>query len=142
MVTRASDGLDLGRTQESITNRELRSHFPTSLLTLLHHPRIPITLTERQRLSGLSITPLRARALYVVAHGPGVDMEDPLCVPSPRGWRAGVALLRYEFAYRECGTKHPDEPHVAHAAVRGLPSLDSRFMPPDGLLRSWVQVFC
>src|SRR4051812_6727358 len=30
----------------------------------------------------------------------------------------GIATLRYQFPYMECGSKRPDSPAVAHAAVR------------------------
>lgn len=36
--------------------------------------------------------------------------------------RRGVARLRYQFAYMERGSKRPDAPALAHAAVRAAAS--------------------
>ena len=59
------------------------------------------------------------RAACVLAHGAGAGMRHPFMAAIATGLAArGVAVLRYEFAYMEQGSKRPDPPKVAHARVR------------------------
>src|SRR5919112_98651 len=81
--------------------------------------RATITLTDGQDVSGLLVVPPRARACYVVAHGAGAGMEHPFMGSVAEGLaERGVATLRYQFPYMQRGSKRPDVPKVAHAAVR------------------------
>ncbi|HVG05933.1 MAG TPA: alpha/beta family hydrolase [Burkholderiaceae bacterium] len=41
----------------------------------------------------------------------------------------GIATLRYQFPYMERGSKRPDAPRVAHAAVRAAVATASSVMP-------------
>ncbi|HEX4782508.1 MAG TPA: alpha/beta family hydrolase [Usitatibacter sp.] len=60
-----------------------------------------------------------ARAAYVLAHGAGAGMRHPFMEAFARGLAArGIAVLRYEFAYMEQGSKRPDPPKAAQARVR------------------------
>src|ERR1700744_1808402 len=69
--------------------------------------------------SGLLQTPRGARAVIVLAHGAGAGMNHPFMVAVADGLAArGVATLRYQFPYMERGSKRPDPPPIAHAAVR------------------------
>jgi predicted alpha/beta-hydrolase family hydrolase len=59
------------------------------------------------------------RFVYVLAHGAGAGMthsflESFATLLAERG----VATFRYNFPYMESGSKRPDAPAVAHAAVR------------------------
>jgi predicted alpha/beta-hydrolase family hydrolase len=59
------------------------------------------------------------RFVYVLAHGAGAGMthaflESFAVLLKERG----VATFRYNFPYMESGSKRPDAPAVAHAAVR------------------------
>jgi uncharacterized protein len=64
-------------------------------------------------------TPPSPRYLYVFAHGAGAGMKHPFMAAFARDLRAhDVATLRYEFPYMERGSKRPDPPAVAQAAVR------------------------
>ena len=63
--------------------------------------------------------PANARAGYVLAHGAGAGMNHPFLAAVARGLaERGIATLRYQFPYMEQGSKRPDPPKVAHAAVR------------------------
>ncbi|MDB5578788.1 MAG: alpha/beta hydrolase [Bradyrhizobium sp.] len=69
--------------------------------------------------SGLLLTPENTSACYVFAHGAGAGMEHRFMADVAAGLAArGVATLRYQFPYMEAGSKRPDRPEVAHAAVR------------------------
>jgi uncharacterized protein len=80
---------------------------------------ITIAVAEGVRVSGLLQTPQRARACYVLAHGAGAGMTHPFMASVAEGLaERGIATLRYQFAYMERGSKRPDPPKLAHAAVR------------------------
>ncbi|HTZ78186.1 MAG TPA: alpha/beta family hydrolase [Stellaceae bacterium] len=80
---------------------------------------LTITVDDRRRVSGLLQLPARARACYVLAHGAGAGMTHPFleAVATELGER-GIATLRYQFPYMEQGSKRPDPPALAQAAVR------------------------
>jgi uncharacterized protein len=69
--------------------------------------------------SGLLTRPPHARACFVFAHGAGAGMTHPFMAKVAAGLgERGIATLRYQFPYMEKGSKRPDQPSVAHAAVR------------------------
>jgi hypothetical protein len=69
--------------------------------------------------SGLLLRPDGARALYLFAHGAGAGMTHKAMESCARGLaERGVATLRYQFSYMEKGSRRPDPPKIAHAAVR------------------------
>ena len=74
--------------------------------------------------------PPQARACYVLAHGAGAGMTHPFldAVASELGAR-GVASLRYQFPYMQQGSKRPDPPGLAQAAVRGAVAEAARLTP-------------
>jgi uncharacterized protein len=58
-------------------------------------------------------------AAIVFAHGAGAGMAHPFMAAFAAGLaQRGVAVLRYQFPYMEQGSKRPDAPAVAQAAVR------------------------
>lgn len=60
-----------------------------------------------------------ASALLVLAHGAGAGMSHPfMTAVADRLAEAGVSTLRFQFPYMEAGSKRPDRPAIAHAAVR------------------------
>lgn len=74
--------------------------------------------------------PPKARAGYVLAHGAGAGMKHPFLAAVAKGLaQRGIATLRYEFAYMEAGSKRPDSPAIAAAAVRTAVAEASRRMP-------------
>jgi hypothetical protein len=69
--------------------------------------------------SALLLRPEGAKALYLFAHGAGAGMSHKAMESSAQGLaKRGIATLRYQFPYMEKGSKRPDRPPVAHAAVR------------------------
>src|SRR5262245_25729418 len=91
---------------------------------------VTITIDDATRVSGLLQAPKDARACYVLAHGAGAGMKHPFmaAVASELAER-GIATLRYQFAYMEKGTKRPDPPRLAHAAVRAAVAEAARLVP-------------
>ena len=89
-----------------------------------------ISLGHEQRVSGLLQTPPEARACYVLAHGAGAGMAHPFLASIADGLaERGIATLRYQFPYMENGSKRPDPPKVAHAAVLAAVLEASRLVP-------------
>jgi predicted alpha/beta-hydrolase family hydrolase len=70
-------------------------------------------------LSAILMKPAKARACFVFAHGAGAGMSHIFMerIATGLAWR-GIATLRYQFPFMEKGSKRPDAPAVAHAAVR------------------------
>jgi hypothetical protein len=80
---------------------------------------IAIALDDGGHVSGLWLRPPRAQTCLVLAHGAGADMAHKSMAALAEGLAArGVATLRYQFPYSERGSKRPDPPAVAEAAVR------------------------
>lgn len=80
---------------------------------------VEILLHEGSTLPGLWQAPPDAYACLVLAHGAGAGMTHRAMVATADGLASrGVATLRYEFAYMARGSRRPDPPAVAHAAVR------------------------
>jgi uncharacterized protein len=78
-----------------------------------------ITLADGSTVSALWQKPKDAKAVLVLAHGAGAGMTHKHMAATADGLEArGVAVLRYNFAYMEKGSKRPDNPPVAHAVVR------------------------
>jgi predicted alpha/beta-hydrolase family hydrolase len=87
------------------------------MTTSAHDLSIP--LPDGSSVSGLWLAPDDARACLVLAHGAGAGMTHTSMAAIAEGLAArGVATLRYQFPYMERGSKRPDAPPVAHAAVR------------------------
>ncbi|MBR1226968.1 MULTISPECIES: alpha/beta family hydrolase [unclassified Bradyrhizobium] len=80
---------------------------------------LKIEITSADPVSALLIHPPQARACYVFAHGAGAGMAHASMETIATGLAdRGIATLRYQFPYMEKGSKRPDAPGVAHAAVR------------------------
>ena len=91
---------------------------------------ISIALADDTRVSGLLQAPARARGCYVLAHGAGAGMAHPFMAAVAAGLAArGIATLRYQFAYMERGSKRPDPPKLAHAAVRAAVAEAAQRLP-------------
>src|ERR1700742_3745076 len=80
--------------------------------------------------SGLLIQPPQARACFMFAHCAGAGVTHPLMEPLATGLgERGIATLRYQFPYMEKGSKRPDSPAVAQAAVRAAVAEARRCCP-------------
>src|SRR5580698_10310975 len=80
--------------------------------------------------SALLTRPAGASACFVFAHGAGAGMNHPFMAAVAEGLAGrGVATLRYQFPYMEKGSKRPDAPAVAHAAVRAAAAEAARHCP-------------
>jgi hypothetical protein len=91
---------------------------------------VTITVDETRKVSGLLEIPRDARACYVLAHGAGAGMAHPfMAAVATELAERGIATLRYQFPYMEQGTKRPDVPKVAHAAVRAAVAEAARRAP-------------
>jgi uncharacterized protein len=85
-----------------------------------HHPqKLTIQVGKSALVSAVLTRPQHARACFVFAHGAGAGMSHPFMEAVATGLaERSIATLRYQFPYMEKGTKRPDPPAVAHAAVR------------------------
>ena len=80
--------------------------------------------------SALLIRPANSKALYLFAHGAGAGMTHKSMESNAEGLAArGIATLRYQFPYMEKGSKRPDPPRIAHAAVRAAAAEAARLAP-------------
>jgi len=92
--------------------------------------RVAIAVAEDVHVSGLLDKPPRARACYVLAHGAGAGMAHPFMAAVAAGLaERGIATLRYQFPYMERGSKRPDPPQLAQAAVRAAVGEAQRLVP-------------
>ena len=83
-----------------------------------------------QQVSALLLRPTDAKALYLFAHGAGAGMTHKAMESNAQGLaKRRVATLRYQFPYMEKGSKRPDPPRIAHAAVRAAAAEAVRIAP-------------
>jgi len=83
-----------------------------------------------EEVSGLLLRPPEAKALYLFAHGAGAGMMHKAMESNAHGLaERGIATLRYQFPYMEKGSKRPDPPRIAHAAVRAAAAEAARLAP-------------
>ena len=88
-------------------------------MSALDTQKLAIGTGSAGAVSALLIHPAEARACFVFAHGAGAGMTHPFMETFATGLgERGIATLRYQFPYMEKGSRRPDAPAVAHAAVR------------------------
>jgi uncharacterized protein len=84
-----------------------------------HPHELTIEVGSTTSVSALLIRPARPRACFVLAHGAGAGMTHAFMKDAAIGLGArAIATLRYQFPYMEKGSKRPDPPAVAQAAIR------------------------
>jgi len=89
-----------------------------------------IALDAGDSVSALLTTPAQPNMGYVFAHGAGAGMNHRFMEDVAQGLaERGIATLRYQFPYMEKGSKRPDVPRVAHAAVRAAVDEAARRWP-------------
>jgi predicted alpha/beta-hydrolase family hydrolase len=94
-----------------------------------------IGIADGVAVSGLLLAPPRPLACYVMAHGAGAGMAHPFMAAVAAGLAArGIATLRSQFPFMEQGSKRPDRPPLAHAAIRAAVALAADRMPSAPLL--------
>ncbi len=80
--------------------------------------------------SALLEAPPNAAALLVLAHGAGAGMTHPFMAAMAGGLaERAIATLRYQFPYMERGSKRPDPPQLAQAAVRAAVAAAAQVQP-------------
>lgn len=80
--------------------------------------------------SALFIAPQQARACFVFAHGAGAGMTHAFMNQAAQALAGrGIATLRFQFPYMEKGSKRPDPPALAQAAVRAAVAEAARLCP-------------
>jgi uncharacterized protein len=80
--------------------------------------------------SALLDAPPKPEAWYVFAHGAGAGMTHSFMAAMAEGLvQRGVATLRFQFPYMEQGSKRPDSPAVAQAAVRAAVEEAAKRLP-------------
>ena len=88
-------------------------------MTGLGPQQLSIKIGDAGSVSGLLTRPSKPHACFVFAHGAGAGMVHPFMEKVAAGLgERHIATLRYQFPYMEKGSKRPDSPAVAHAAVR------------------------
>jgi hypothetical protein len=91
---------------------------------------VTIAVDGSRTVSGLLVAPPQARACYLLAHGAGAGMTHPFVeAVAVQLCERGIATLRYQFPYMEQGSKRPDPPKVAQAAVRAAVAEAARLLP-------------
>lgn len=81
-------------------------------------------------LDALLIAPPDAVAGYVFAHGAGAGMTHVFMIRLAQALASRrIATLRYQFPSMQRGSKRPDTPAVAHAAVRAAVAEARRRLP-------------
>lgn len=93
---------------------------------------LPLTLSlpAGGSVSALLDTPPSPQACYVFAHGAGAGMQHAFMGSLAHALnRRGIATLRFQFPFMEAGTRRPDPPAVAQAAVRAAVEEAARRLP-------------
>jgi predicted alpha/beta-hydrolase family hydrolase len=97
--------------------------------------KLTISIGDAHAVSALLDTPVDPRACYVLAHGAGAGMNHSFMQHVADGLAArAIATLRYQFPYMEKGSKRPDPPALAQAAVRAAVTEASRQLPDVPLI--------
>lgn len=80
--------------------------------------------------SALLTEAAKPRACFVFAHGAGAGMTHSFMATVAAGLAdRGVTTLRFNFPYMENGSRRPDTPTVAHAAIRAAVTEAARLCP-------------
>jgi predicted alpha/beta-hydrolase family hydrolase len=96
---------------------------------------LKLDLENGSSVSALLLRPDNARGCFVFAHSAGAGMSHPSMETVAAGLcDRGIATLRYQFPYMEKGSKRPDAPAVAHAAVRAAVKQAARLCPEMPLI--------
>ena len=91
---------------------------------------LKLNVDSANAVSALLLLPPSARACFVFAHGAGAGMTHEFMELVAAGLgEHDIATLRYQFPYMEKGSRRPDAPAIAHAAVRAAAAEAARCCP-------------
>ena len=91
---------------------------------------VRIEVEGQGSVSGLWLAPPAAMAALVLAHGAGAGMTHRGMAALAAGLAARqVATLRFQFPFMERGSRRPDPPAIAQAAVRAAVAAAGRLAP-------------
>jgi len=103
--------------------------------TMINRGHVNFEVGGVGKVSATLSAPDSAFACLVLAHGAGAGMNHPFMQAVAEGLGArGMATLRFNFPYMERGSKRPDTPSVAHAAVRAAVTTVGKLIPDLPLL--------
>lgn len=92
--------------------------------------RLSLRVEPGTTVSALYRAAPHAVALLVLAHGAGAGMTHPfMAAIAELLAEAGLSTLRFQFPYMEAGSKRPDRPAVAHAAIRAAVRKAAKLAP-------------
>jgi len=116
------------RNRQLVSSSRLRSS--EKVFDCMNTQELSIEAAPGVAVSALLTRPPRARACFVFAHGAGAGMTHAFMAAVASGLaEREVATLRYQFPYMEKGSKRPDPPGIAHAAVRAAVAEAARRCP-------------
>jgi predicted alpha/beta-hydrolase family hydrolase len=97
--------------------------------------RLTISIGDGRAVSGLLQVPDDTVACFVLAHGAGAGMTHPFMAAVSTGLAARhIATFRYQFPYMEAGSRRPDSPLMAIAAVRAAVAMARQHLPGRPLI--------
>ena len=100
----------------------MKSPSPAKRLSVRVQPGTSVSALYRQAPN--------ASAMLVLAHGAGAGMSHPFMeAMADLLVGAGVSTLRFQFPYMEAGSRRPDRPATAHAAVRAAVKRAAKLAP-------------
>jgi uncharacterized protein len=99
-------------------------------MNVVNPQKLKLNAGSANSVSALLLRPSGAHACFVFAHGAGAGMTHEFMERVAAGLcDHGIATLRYQFPYMEKGSKRPDAPALAHAAVRAAVQEAARCCP-------------
>jgi uncharacterized protein len=104
-------------------------------MTVRAPERFTIDTGKFGAVSALLLRAEAPRACFVFAHGAGAGMAHSFMEAFAIGLsERGLASLRYQFPYMEKGSKRPDPPAIAQAAVRAAVAKATEIFPGLALI--------
>lgn len=92
--------------------------------------RLSVRVAPGTTVSALYKRAARPIALIVLAHGAGAGMSHPFMTSMAELLsETGVSTLRFQFPCMEAGSKRPDRPATAHAAIRAAVRKAAKLAP-------------
>jgi predicted alpha/beta-hydrolase family hydrolase len=100
------------------------------LIVAVKTQELKLDVDRTGAVSAILMRPDNARACYVLAHGAGAGMRHASMDKIAEGLAdRGIATFRFNFPYMENKQGRPDQPAVAHGAVRAAVAEAARLCP-------------